>query len=123
MTYDADKPKEIEVPEPGTRIEDAKLQEVKDGKRGDFQHEEFIEKYDLRADDPCIQIKATAKFKGRTVEVKLTMPYTNDEEGAVLFHPMSNLGKFVKWYGQLPKEGMTVTLEANAESYFRLKME
>jgi len=119
MTYNPDKASEIKMPKPGAHI-DAEVIEINDGKRKDFQSKQYIEEYQLDGDDSCIEVVCQGDYKGTLITVKQAMPYTEGKEG-MSYHPKSNMGRYKAWYGVLPKKGDTVRLEANADSYWRLK--
>lgn len=46
-----------------------------------------------------------------------------EEEGKTVFTPSSNLGKFNKKYGSLPKHGLKVKVQTNADGFAKVKLD
>lgn len=69
-------------------------------------------------------IKVTMEVMHGNISYKFDQIFTYFEEnGTTIYNPKSNLGKYHKKYGSLPKVGDKIKAVANADGFLRLRLE
>lgn len=131
MAYNPDAKTEVSKGLPADLILDAIILAIQDGKVKDFVEE--LAKW-TNPDENAIQMTLSTKYDNRDFIVKQILTYKNkmdisgniiivDGNPIITYTDNSNLGKYVKKYGALPRVEHKVKVMTNQEGFLRLKLE
>ena len=108
---------------PKDSILDGVVVDIKDGKTSDFVEKDNLAGWKGDINSPAIEVTVEVKTEsGKPVRTTQLFTYV-DNKGVTEFSPKSNIGKFHKKYGCIPKVGMTVKVMTDAEGYAKVKLD
>ena len=114
------KVKEIESKLPKDSILDGVIINFADGVVKDFVQN--TEKW-KNENQPAIELTVELKTEKETVTHNQVFTYEAGENGETLYGPKSNIGKFAKKYGLLPKVGMMIKVVTDDSGFGSIKLE
>jgi len=122
MGYNPDnaKVKEVESKLPKDSILDAVIISINDGVVKDFVQN--TEKWKDK-EQPAIELTVDIKTDDEIVKHNQVFTYEAGEDGKTLYGAKSNLGKFEKKYGSLPKVGLAVKIVTDDSGFGTIKLE
>ena len=124
MTYNADNAKEYVSTTPKTELPadtiiEAAIISIEDGQIKDFVLN--LEKW-KQPEQPSIKVNFEGDYLGKKIVGSQMMVYF-DIEGVTTFGKKSDLAKFQKKYGSLPKVGGKVKIMTSLKGYPEIKLE
>ena len=112
--------KEVESKLPKDSIVDGVIIDIQDGKVKDF-----VKNLDKWKDEnqPAIEVTVDIKTADDSVKHAQVFTYEAGEDGKTLYGAKSNLGKFAKKYGSLPKVALPVKIITDDSGFGTIKLE
>jgi len=119
MAYDPEKGKEMEYL-PKDSVLDATIVEIADGKTEDFVKN--LQKWQGDPKSPAINITMACMVEDSPVTLSQVFTYA-ESGGKTAYSANSNLGKYVRKYGNLPKVGDKIKIMTDKEGFGKVKVD
>ena len=95
---------------------------IEEGKVLDFV--KHLDKWNGASDQPAIQVIVEVPGEGEVVRIEKLFTHGFEEgTNAILYHEKSNMGKYEKKYGNIPKVGDKVKVITNSEGFGKVMIE
>lgn len=95
---------------------------IEDGNPRAFIKTEDAKSKFKNLDEPAINVTIETKYNDRILRIEQMFTYINGEQNQMLYTEDSNIGKYAKQYGHLPKVEDKVKLISNAKGFFKVIM-
>jgi len=103
-------------------ILDGIVTNIQDGKVKDFVQN--TEKWEGDVNGPAINAVIEVQLPDNKLEnTSQVFTYRRSEEGETAYHSTSNIGKFKKKYGSLPKPGVKVKVITDSNGFGKVKLD
>lgn len=122
MTYNPEGAKEGATL-PADILQDAVIVQLQDGKVKDFVTDPEALKKWKKPEQLAVQVTAETVYDGKPFQTHKLFTYINDAEGKTIYSGKSDLAKFAKKYGTLPKLQGKVKVITNQDGYLRIKLD
>lgn len=119
MGYNPEKAVKIE-PIPAGEVVEGVIISIMDGKPRDFLKSDGALLSFKNVDEPAINVVIEFNYNGRVLRTEQIFSYIKGDGDTVLFAHNSNMGKYYKQYGHLPKVQDRVKLSSNSTGFFKL---